>query len=50
MAGKNVTTVIYRFDGHNDVKEREKTEHRIDYGMLSLPSLLSGRGSFIAST
>ena len=27
MAGKNVTTVIYRFDGHKYVKAREKTEH-----------------------
>lgn len=27
MAGKNVTTVIYRFDGHKYVKTSEKTEH-----------------------
>lgn len=27
MAGKNVTTVTYRFDGHKYVKTSEKTEH-----------------------
>jgi hypothetical protein len=27
MAGKNVTTVVYRFNGHKYVEAREKTEH-----------------------